>query len=315
MLSPNKLAPTAAQPSLTPAAAAAHVVARPHCAAARPLHLARAAPVPTPQHHHSHQQQHHQQQQQQQKQQGQPAPAPPSASKLPAPHSPGMGQAGDQRRASADGDAAHGPPPDSYTGPPRVPAAEDAPLSLAWVRGLPVAAAGPEEGRVGRISVVMGPMFAGKSTALLDAVGGGQRASGLVVGEGRVEARVAGAERPMEAAPADGCSAANRPSSAPSLAVPPSLEGGGARGRWPPRRAGQERCRHPLRARVGGDTQRPARALLHSADARGLSAGARRAVGPIPREPLGGALGRSVLALGWGWHWGGVAWGGASPGH
>jgi len=85
--------------------------------------------------------------------------------------------------------AAAGPSPDVYAGPPRVPDAEDCPLPRSWVRSLPPADL--PVGGVGRIHVVMGPMFAGKSTALLDHVRapwGGLRVVGALRAWGRVSA-------------------------------------------------------------------------------------------------------------------------------
>lgn len=76
----------------------------------------------------------------------------------------------DAAAAPVEEDLIRGPSPAEFEGPPRVPESEDCPLSLSWVHELPDAAIAPR--CVGKIHVVMGPMFAGKSTALLNQVRG-----------------------------------------------------------------------------------------------------------------------------------------------
>jgi hypothetical protein len=61
------------------------------------------------------------------------------------------------------------PAPEEYLGPPRVAPADDAPPLLDQIAAL-APAPPPKGGRPGRIEVIMGPMFAGKTTALLDRV-------------------------------------------------------------------------------------------------------------------------------------------------
>ena len=200
MLSPTKLAPhhhAGPAPGSGAAASAAAVAAAlsatravPPCAvattaaaAARTVRVSpvRAAPEPI-----RDQQQPLPQQQKHQQQHPFAAASSPGDRAAPAvQHHSGAGRRRAAAAAAAGAAAKHAaakpPPPDAYAPPPRVPEADDAPLTPAWAAALPVARdlGSPLAGAggdavaappVGRIRVVMGPMFAGKSTALLDAV-------------------------------------------------------------------------------------------------------------------------------------------------
>ncbi|GBF96519.1 hypothetical protein Rsub_09861 [Raphidocelis subcapitata] len=158
MLSPAKVAGQAALP-----AAAAAPAAPGHPRARRGLHLLRAEPQPP----HDHD--------------GRPpacveqdcAPAAQQQRLAAAKHPPAHGAACDVAAAAQPDQAAPaGPCPGVYAGPPRVPEAEDQPLPASWVEeSAPPALARPRGGSAcGDVHVIMGPMFAGKSTALLDQV-------------------------------------------------------------------------------------------------------------------------------------------------